>query len=188
MTPGGLLGVMTGVGSLVFLVAAFLPISRVYATPGAQAKRELIASSPSAWRISQALFAVGATMTAAGAGLVVLTADLPWPGLMRWLPLALLGVGAMLWGRHTYLRTMSPDAWIGGTLPRWHFPAYTMLTIAGMAVIGLAFLITGPTWLALTLLVAPSLFLIAYLAFRDLPPFLHYLPTLALAIEQLRSA
>lgn len=95
MTPGGLLGVVTGVGSLVFLVAAFLPISRVYATPGAQAKRELIASSPAAWRISQVLFALGAAMTAAGAGLVVLIADLPWPGLLRWVPLALLGVGAM---------------------------------------------------------------------------------------------
>ena len=188
MTPTALLGVATGLGSLAFLVAAFLPISRVYAMPGAQGKLDLINRSPWAWRTSQALFATGAPMTAAGLGLTVLLADLPWHPLLRCLPLVLLGAGATLWVRHTHLRTITPDAWTAGSLPRWHFPAYTLLTIAGTAVTGLAFLDTGPTWLALTLLIAPALFLIAFVAFRDLPPFLHYLPTLALAVEQIRGA
>lgn len=180
-------GLLVGLGSVSFLVAAFLPISRVYATAGAQSKLELIRGSLETWKASQLLFALGAIATAGGIGWAILIGDGTWPNAYLAAPGVLLGIGAGLWSRHTYLRAVDPESFVSGTQPGWQFPAYTLLTIAGVAVAGLAFLQTGPSWLGLTLIIGSALFLVAYAVFRDLPPFVHYVLVIALAVELIRT-
>lgn len=187
MTMLRLIGVIVAVGSLLFLAAAFHPISRVFGARGAEARLAIIENSPGAWRLSQTLFSAGAMVTAIGVGALVLVMDIDWPVLLRAVPFALLGIGSSFWRMHTGSRKSDPRAWVAGTLPGWQFPAYTILTILGLAVTGLAFLHTGPTWLGLTLSIGPALFLLVFLVFRDLPPLFHYLLTLALAVHLLVS-
>ena len=60
MSPQKLSAIIVIAGSILFLIAAFSPISRVYATPTASDRLELINLSPRAWIVSQVLFALGA--------------------------------------------------------------------------------------------------------------------------------
>ena len=57
-------------GSVLFLIAAFLPISRVFAEPSAVRKLEIIAASPNAWFVAQIFFALGAMVTVTGIAII----------------------------------------------------------------------------------------------------------------------
>jgi hypothetical protein len=56
-------------GSVFFLIAAFLPVSRVFAEPSAVRKLEIIMESKVWWRIAQFFFAAGAIITVIGISL-----------------------------------------------------------------------------------------------------------------------
>lgn len=174
-------------GTVLFLIAAFSPISRVFALDTEEAKIDMIASSVGAWRLAQVFFAAGAVVAAIAVGWLMVSADADWPGWLRLLPGVLMVSGAVLWSVHSYLRAADFEAFVAGTLPAWHFATYTVLTIVGLAVVGAAFLLTGPRWLGLVLTIGPGLLLVTYLTAKDLPPFAHYLLTLVLAIHVLRS-
>lgn len=174
-------------GTVLFLVAAFSPVSRVFGLDSDDAKLDVIGSSVGAWRLTQVFFAVGAVLAAIAVGWIMMGADAEWPAWLRVLPGVLMLVGAILWSVHTFLRAADFDAFVNGALPGWHFATYTVLTIVGLALVGIAFLITGPRWLGLVLTIGPGLLLVTYLTAKDLPPFAHYLLTLVLAIHVLRS-
>ncbi len=57
-------------GSVLFLIAAFLPISRVFPEPSAVRKLEIIRDAPNAWLVAQIFFALGAMVTVIGLALV----------------------------------------------------------------------------------------------------------------------
>jgi hypothetical protein len=58
-------------GSVLFLIAAFSPISfRVFPEPSAARKLEVMTASPTAWFVAQILFALGAMVTMIGIALV----------------------------------------------------------------------------------------------------------------------
>ncbi len=58
------------VGSALFLIAAFVPVSQVFAEPSPAAKLEIITSNPTAWTTAQVLFGLGASIAAIGLGFV----------------------------------------------------------------------------------------------------------------------
>ena len=60
------------VGSVVFLIAAFMPISFVYAERDVQVQIARVQSSPTAWAISQILFGLGGILVAVGLALFTL--------------------------------------------------------------------------------------------------------------------
>ena len=119
--------VMIVVGSIIFLVAAFLPLSRVYAEPDPAQKLQMIKTSGRVWAISQLLFGAGALVTAVGFGLWALW-FVDWPAYLSFFAFL---IGASLWSWHVYLRTLDPEAFTAGTLPGWHFRVYTFLTQFG---------------------------------------------------------
>ncbi len=177
-----LAGVIIGVGSIFFLNAAFLPLSRVYAEPDPAEKLKMIKESERGWPTSQFLFGLGAIVTAVGVGL--------WSAEMGdWLAyccfLAFL-LGACFWCWHLYLRTRDPEAFTAGTLPAWHFRAYTFLTQLGLVLLGLfLIMLLGsrvPGWVGWLNLVGSGLLFAAYLLFKDMPPFVYYLLTLVTGI------
>ena len=55
-------GMVLLLGSLIFLIAAFLPISWVFGERDPQKKIEMINAAPGAWRFAQILFGTGATI------------------------------------------------------------------------------------------------------------------------------
>lgn len=56
------------VGSVLFIIAAFMPVSQVFAEPSPAAKLEIRDSNRIAWTTSQVLFGLGASIAAIGLG------------------------------------------------------------------------------------------------------------------------
>jgi hypothetical protein len=180
-------GWMLAFGSVLFLIAAFMPISRVYATREVDHQLDLVQGSQWSWRLSQFLFGAGALIAAAGAGWWMLAAPSTWPRVLLVVPAAALAAGALLWSWHTYQRAVDPAAFFSGELPRWPFSVYTISTLAAVAFAGAYFLDHQTTWLGLTLTIGATVFLLAFLVFHDLPPFVHYGLLLVMAIHLIQT-
>jgi hypothetical protein len=175
-------------GSLLFLMAAFSPVSRVFGVSTAEKQLAIINGSLRGWRLSQALFAAGALITALGVGLLAFS--LRWLSMpVLYLPAVLLLVGALAWSTHVYLRAVDPQAFVAGALPAWHFRLYTWLTLAGFFLLGyqMIALFGVAAWQAWFLMGASLVIAILYLAFRDMPPFVYYLLALVLGVSMILS-
>jgi hypothetical protein len=171
-------------GSLIFLSAAFAPMSRVFGARDPQKKLAIITASPGFWRLFQALFGAGALITALGAGLFAYSFS--WqPSVWRYLPAALLLAGAIPWCAHVYLRAVDPQAFIAGTLPAWHFKVYTLATLAAFFLLGIDLLrlLGGRYWQGYFLIGASMLIYILYNQFKDMPPFVYYVLGLVLGVS-----
>lgn len=180
-------GVILLTGSILFLAAALSPISRIFGVRSAAERLEIIQGSRSAWNISQALFAAGAIVFALGTALMAYQlAGRPSTALMI-TAAVLLTVGAAAWTWHVYLRALDPAAFAEGFLPGWHFKVYGWLAMTALVLIGIALLRMGfPAWSGYVFIGGGLLFAAAYLLFKDVPPFLFYLPGMALAIMLIR--
>lgn len=174
-------------GSILFLIAAFSPISKIFGIASAQAKLQVISASPTAWTVAQALFSIGSI--AAGIGVLLAAMALrgrPSSSLV-YVAAALLLAGAAAWSWHAYLRAADPRAFTEGTLPAWHFILYSALTLAALAIIGVALPRMGfPAWSGWLLIAGSILFSALYVVFKDMPPFVYYLLGLVLGVVLFR--
>jgi len=176
-------------GSVIFLSAAFAPMSRIFGARDPEKKLAIINASPGFWRLFQALFGAGAVITALGVG--VFAYALNWlPDAWRFLPTGLLLAGAIPWCAHVYLRAVDPQAFVAGTLPAWHFRVYTLLTLAAFFLLGIDLLdlLGGGHWQSFFLMGASMLIFILYQQFKDMPPFVYYLLGLVLGISIIMNA
>ena len=99
---------------------------------------------------------------------------------------ALLVAGALAWSWSAYRRALSPREFALGRLPGWSFAAYLWLTFGGLALLGLGLLAGGwAAWRGWGVLVADALFVVAYLRYRDFPPFVFYVLLLVVGIAVL---
>lgn len=180
-------GIIILLGSTMFIIAAFSPISRVFGLRSAEDKLSTIMNARRAWGVSQVLFSLGAVVTALGVAFAAYALkDQPQASLL-FTATAFLAIGAGAWVRHVYLRTIDPPAFVNGSLPGWHFALYTLLTTGGFLIIGVALLWMGfSPWAGWILVGGASLFFILYVIFKDLPPFFYYLLGLVLGFVLLR--
>ena len=90
-------------GSVLFIIAAFMPVSQVLAEPSPAAKLEIIDSNRTAWTTAQVLFGLGASIAAIGLGFVAYHLR-GTPGAV-WACIGLVAVilGAVFWDGHVYL-------------------------------------------------------------------------------------
>ena len=110
-------GIMIILGSVLFLNAAFLPISRVFVEPSAVRKLESIRDAPNAWLVTQIFFALGALVTVIGVALVACRfRDQSFALLMQG-SVAVLLLGALLWIWRVYARTLDPATFAERALP-----------------------------------------------------------------------
>jgi hypothetical protein len=166
------------VGSVLFIIAAFMPVSRVFAEPSQAAKLEIIASNRRAWSASQVLFGLGASIAAIGLGFVAYHLRTTPGAVWAYIGLAAVILGAVLWDGHVYLRAIDPEGFVEGRLMGWLFPAYALLTQFGLLVFGVAYLRAGyPAWLGGITVGGAVIFFIVYLIFKDIPPFVYYILT-----------
>lgn len=180
-------GIIILIGSILFLVAAFSPITRVFGLRSAEEKLALITNARRAWGVSQVLFSLGAIVTALGVAFAAYALkDQPQAPLL-FTATAFLAIGAGAWARHVYLRAIDPQAFVSGALPGWHFALYTLLTTGAFLLIGIALLRMGfSPWGGWILVGGALLFFILYVIFKDMPPFVHYLLGLVLGFVLLR--
>ena len=170
---------LTVAGSVLFLVAAFLPISRVFALPSPVMKLESINASPGQWLAAQLLFALGTVVTVLGIGLFAYYVRRESFAGLIWLCVALLAAGAVPWLWQVYARAVDPDSFAAGSFPMWAHLFYFLLTEVGLAVLGVALLSTPvPTWVGRVVIGGMVLLVILTLTFGDMVPLAFYIVTL----------
>lgn len=174
-----MMGVLLIIGSLAFSVAAFMPVSRVFAARVAEHKISIIEADRSGWNVSQIFFALGATTAWIGMGLLAVRTKL-WNGsVFPFGAVAVAGIGLFIWLWHLRLRIIRPKDFANGLLPGWHFPVYGFLTLFALFGIGVGMLSSHvPLWLPILNMSLAVMLATAFLVFKDLPPFFFYLVTL----------
>ncbi|WP_433003816.1 hypothetical protein [Kribbella sp. CA-294648] len=171
---------VTIVGSILFLVAAFLPISyRVFPQPSAGKKLESINAARTEWLVAQVLFGLGAVVTVIGIGLYAYYARrAPFAGLI-WSSVALLTVGVVPWLWQVYARAADPEWFAQDSFPMWPYLFYFLVTEVGLAVLGVALLSAPvPTWVGLVVIGSMVVLVVLTLIFRDMVPLAFYIVTL----------
>ncbi|MDQ0577004.1 MFS family permease [Agromyces albus] len=173
-------GAVMILGSVLFLVAAFMPISaRVFPETSPAKKLERISESMRAWIVSQVLFGLGSLVTVIGIGLLASDGR---DGSFAWLMListALLMLALVPWFGHLYARAADPAAFAEGAMPAWLFLLYAALTEVGLAIFGVALLVSPyPDWLGWVVIVGMALLIVLTIVLRDMPPFFFYVVTL----------
>ena len=175
------------VGSVLFVIAAFMPVSRVFAEPSPGAKLEIIAGNRAAWSASQVLFGLGASIVAIGLGLVAHHLRGTPGAVWAYVGLAAVILGAVLWDAHVYLRAVDPEGFVEGRLIGWLFPAYALLTQFGLLTYGVAYLRAGyPAWLGGVTVAGAAFFFIVLFVLKDIPPFFYYVLTFIAGIRLVR--
>ena len=172
-------GIVLLVGSLLFIAAAFSPISRVYAERDAEKRIEIIKAGPGQWTVSQLLFALGGSVAAIGLGLAAYNLRGSSAALAAYLGVVLLIVGVVFWDWHLYVRVVNPEGFARGTILGWPFVVYSILTQFGLIAFGVAYLRGEyPRWLGWTTIAATGALFILFLIFKDMPPFVYYVITI----------
>lgn len=178
-----------GIGSILFLVSAFLPISKVYALPTPEKKLALINRSRKAWRFSNTLFFIGEFLMVIGVVVFAFSNKEKSYSFALYSAVALLVIGLAFWSWHLYLRNLDPLAFVKGVLPVWHFKLYTIFTLAAFFLLGIAISGLGfPIWGSWVMMIGSTLFFVLFFIFKDLPPFALYLLGLFLSFLLFRAA
>ncbi|MGW8315806.1 MAG: hypothetical protein ACWGNV_09425 [Bacteroidales bacterium] len=175
--------VLIGLGSVMFLVAAFLPVSRVYVEPDPEKKLEIILDLKGMWNLSSGLFGAGSLVMVIGWALFVFSFNELSKVIIPLASIILLGTGALLWTWHVTERILHPEGFAKGTNTPYLFWVYSMLTQIGLFLAGW-FLLRMPlaNWPGWMLIAGSVLLFILMVVFKDMPPFVYYLLTLVLAI------
>lgn len=176
-------------GSILFLAAAFSPISRIFGMPDAAQRLEVIAAAPVQWRLAQALFALGSIVTVVGIGLLALRMADRGFSIYLTTSTVVMAVGAVLWSWHVYVRAVDPAMFTAGDIPLWLFAGYSLLTMLGLVLLGTALLHAGlAPWVGWLAIGSAALFLVLAVIFGDMPPFVYYLITLTIGVVLYRAA
>lgn len=176
------------VGSLIFLIAAFLPYSRIFGEPDPDVRLSILQQQSKMWSTGQVFFALGSVITILGLALLYLRFRESMPALWTWLSIAIMLVASLLWSWHCVERMISPEGFAYGTLTPGLFLIYSILTQAGLMVFGILLLGTDlPGWTGWMLIAGTALISVLMIIFKDMPPFVYYVFTLVLAIKLLTS-
>jgi hypothetical protein len=171
-------------GSVLFMIAAFSPISRIFGISSAEKKLEIILSSPNQWFIAQVFFALGAIVTVVGVGMIAHFFKTHSFSVFLSTSLMVLLAGAFLWIWHVYLRAVDPRLFVEGGISVWYFALYTFLTQIGLVLFGIALLrMEIPGWVGWMVIGSMGIFFLLTIIFRDMPPFVYYIITMIAGIK-----
>ena len=169
-------GILLVAGSVVFGVGAALGVPAVFTERDPKARLRMLQARLGRWRTAQPLYGLGPLIAAAGVGALAADASGHATRAILAAACAALAIGALAWALALYQRATRIAEFAFGTLPGWPFATYVLLTISGLALLGAGLVFGGfPRWLGWLTLGADLSFLLAYLRFKDLPPFVFYL-------------
>ena len=174
-------GAVLLLGAAVFLTAAFAPTSRVFTMTDPYERLRFLEQRAVLWRRVQPLFGGGAVIS--GVGLFALGLSFEDDVVRGCILVAgmLAVVGAVPWAQSCRLRGRRIVVFAHGGLPGWHYQVYVWFSLLALALTGLGLLAsTYPPWVGWFDVGATAVFALALLRFGDLPPFLLYLPTIAI--------
>lgn len=179
-------GLVMLLGSILFIIAAFLPYSRIFAESDPAVRMEIISQQAKMWRTGQVLFVLGSVITVLGLVFLYYKFRTSIHSSLAWLSILFLLAGSILWSWHCVERMISPEGFVNGTLTPKLFLLYSILTQAGLIIFGVLLLGTNLAgWMAWMLILGTVLISILMIIFKDMPPFVYYVFTLILAIKLL---
>jgi hypothetical protein len=169
-------GVLMILGSTLFGVGAAVGVPRVFTQPDREQKLRMLEERLLMWRVAQPFYGVGPLVASVGVGFLAASRGANTGRTWLTLSCLLLLVGALCWSWSVYLRTIRYRDFALGGLPGWPFAAYVVLTLGGLAMLGVGLLLgTTPDWLGWLAIGADALFIAAYVRWKDIPPFVFYL-------------
>lgn len=176
--------IIIAVGAVLFLIAAFLPVSaRVFPERSPERRLEHIAAARTMWSVGQVLFGLGALLTPTGTALLAAAARGGATAQLLTASTILLLAAAGLWAWHVYQRGVAPASFTSGSLPTWPVLTYFVVTEVALAVYGIAWLrIDLPAWVGWLTIASMGALLALTVAFRDMIPAAYYLVTLVTAV------
>ena len=182
-------GLVLMTGSVLFLLAAFMPYSRVFMENEPASRLDIINQRLTQWNIGQVLFALGSLVAALGLGFLLLRYRGSAAGNWARVGTFLLLAGAALWTWHCMERLISPEGFVNGTLTPYLFTVYSIFTQAGLICFGIFLLGTDLSgWTGWMLIAGTGIICVLYIIFKDMPPFVYYVFTLVLAIKLMAQA
>jgi len=174
--------ILLGFGSLLFLIAAFLPYSKAFVEPDAEKKLEIILGMKKMWIFGHILFGLGSIITVVALGIQSYGfKEIP---LSMWshLGVFLMSVGAVLWCWTVIERIIGPEDFANSMNTPYLFPAYSVLTQVGIAFIGIMLIKTSvANWIAWMFIIGSAVIFFLMLIFKDMPPFVYYVLTIVAA-------
>jgi hypothetical protein len=179
-------GLILLLGSVLFMIAAFLPYSRIFAESDPTIRLEILDQQRKMWSFGQVLFALGSVITVFGLAYLYFRYRESIPGLWAWISILALLAGSILWSWHCVERLISPEGFVNGTLTPGLFLVYSLFTQAGLILFGILLLGTDlASWTGWMLILGMALLSVLMIIFKDMPPFVYYVFTLILAIKLL---
>jgi hypothetical protein len=177
------------IGSVLFIIAAFTPLTVRVIVADAQHRVELIQNERAGWVLLNILFGTGSILAVVGMalfaqhvqGIQVNTTV----KVVGYAATALAAFGALCWVIIVYNRAVLPPQDVASNLSvnTWVFPTYTLLTQIALMLVGFVLIQSGyPSWLGWGMVILGVLSAVAYLVFKDMPPFAHYIPLLVIGI------
>jgi hypothetical protein len=186
-------GVGLIVGSVLFFIAAFTPLTYRVIIADVQMRVDLILNDQATWTLLNALFGTGSVIAVVGLMLfaqhVQTISDNALVRSAGFLGAVTAALGALCWVIIVYNRAVLPPQELASNLSinDWIFPAYTLLTQIALLIIGYTLVQSGyPTWLSWGMLVLAGLSILAYIVFKDMPPFVHYVLLMIMGIALVR--
>lgn len=169
-------GALIVAGSAVFFAGAQLGVPRVFMERDPDRRLDILEANRGRWRAAQPLYALGPLIVSVAVGLLASASASTGARTAFWLAATALLLGSLAWTWSVYQRAVRIADFARGRLPGWPFAAYVLLTVAGLAAVGLGLLPTAVAgWVPAVTLAADVVFLLAFLRFRDIPPFVFYL-------------
>lgn len=163
---------------------AFPP--RIYTEKSVREKLNLLAAWPRRWILSQSFVVLGAITQAAGSILLALVFSGSQGALAAKIGAVAFVFGHVFWIWHLGLRMVEPGRFARGELPGWLYRAYSIPTLLALASFGVAFWLQGiHRALGVGIFLGALLVLGLLFKFSDMPPFIYYLMTLAIALTLL---
>ena len=176
-------GFVIGPGSLLFIVAAFLPYSKVFVEHDPEKRMIIITEMKRMWNIANIFFSLGAIITVIGLTLIMLGFKEIINTRSLYLNIFLLSVGAVLWSWVVAERIISPEKFANGTNTPYLFAIYSILTQVGLFLFGFFLLkTTFVNWVGWMFMLGSGTLFILMVIFKDMPPVVYYLLTLTLSV------
>lgn len=177
-------GALTVLGSALFLIAAFSPISnRVFAERSIERRVRFVTGSPVQWLVAHVLFGIGPLLTAGG------LLSHAFVGGRRRSPAALragaatFAAATVLWTGEVVQRSVDPEGFARRELPAWPFYSSIYGAEAGLALVGLGLKPPEWTgWVRWTVAAVNVVLCALTLILGDMPPFVLYLITLPIGV------
>jgi hypothetical protein len=189
MTTQRLAAVLIVGGSIVFLVGAAIGVPRVFTERDPDTRLRLLQDGLTRWQVAQPLYALGPILVAVGVGVLAAAAHGSGARAALMTSAIALLAGALPWAWLAIERGRRVTEFVAGALPAWPFTTYVLLTIGGLGTLAAGLFLTDfPSWVAWLTAGADTLFLVAFLRFGDIPPFVFYLLLPVIGVVGWRSA